>query len=395
MKAFVIKYFWEGQKLTEKQTKALENLDPDASFGERLMVKHRRLIGILIPLVFFEVCWWLLAVRWDFFSLFPERYILSITMIFGATVAGMTSEGGGAVAFPVMTLALGIAPSVARDFSLMIQSCGMTAAAFTIFWMQIALEWHSIIFCSFGATFGMIFGLEVLDTLLDPPTKKLGFVCIWFTFAFALFLLNRQHKRRTFDQIPNFGIWQAFTLILTGFCGGIFSAITGSGVDICSFSILSLLFRVSEKVSTPTSVVLMAINTCIGFFWRQLMTETGAEPEAWKFLAVCVPIVVFFAPFGSIIASHFHRQVLAWLIYILDTIALITAFIVIPMNPYVIGSWNRIILVCCLIIGGFIFFFIISTLGQKLLAKNEAKLYKANNVDEEESNNSTNTTTIT
>ena len=45
-------------------------------------------IGILIPLVFFEVCWWLLAVRWDYFSLFPSRYILSITMIFGATVAG-------------------------------------------------------------------------------------------------------------------------------------------------------------------------------------------------------------------------------------------------------------------------------------------------------------------
>jgi hypothetical protein len=37
---------------------------------------------------------------------------------------GMTSEGGGAVAFPVMTLALSISPAVARDFSLMIQSCG-------------------------------------------------------------------------------------------------------------------------------------------------------------------------------------------------------------------------------------------------------------------------------
>lgn len=39
-------------------------------------------------------------------------------------IAGMTSEGGGAVAFPVMTLALGLTPAVARDFSLMIQSCG-------------------------------------------------------------------------------------------------------------------------------------------------------------------------------------------------------------------------------------------------------------------------------
>ena len=36
----------------------------------------------------------------------------------------LTSEGGGAVAFPVMTLALGIKPAIARDFSLMIQSCG-------------------------------------------------------------------------------------------------------------------------------------------------------------------------------------------------------------------------------------------------------------------------------
>ena len=94
--------------------------------------------GILIPLIFFETCWWCQAVRHDYFSYFPERYLLSITMVGGATVAGMTSEGGGAVAFPVMTLALGIKvrrmgvamlmlllqPAVARDFSLMIQSCG-------------------------------------------------------------------------------------------------------------------------------------------------------------------------------------------------------------------------------------------------------------------------------
>ena len=56
------------------------------------------------------------------------------------------------------------------------------------------------------------------------------------------------------------------------------------------------------------------------------MTENGCEPEAWKFLAVCVPIVVFFAPFGSMLSSHLHRQVLAALIYILDTVALVSIF---------------------------------------------------------------------
>ena len=38
-----------------------------------------------------------------------------------------------------------------------------------------------------------------------------------------------------------------------------------------------------------------------------MMTDTGVEADAWGFLIVCVPIVVIFAPLGSIISSHFHR----------------------------------------------------------------------------------------
>jgi hypothetical protein len=37
-------------------------------------------------------------------------------------------------------------------------------------------------------------GLEVVDDLLSNNVKKLGFVSIWFSFAFALFLLNRSGK---------------------------------------------------------------------------------------------------------------------------------------------------------------------------------------------------------
>lgn len=132
-------------------------------------------------------------------------------------------------------------------------------------------------------------------------------------------------------------------------------------MDICSFSVLCLVFRVSEKVSTPTSVVLMAINTCVGFYWRQFMTETGVEEEAWGYLAVCVPVVVVFAPLGSIIASHFHRQVLAALVYLLDTIALVTAFVVIPI------TLELGIMCGCLLLGGFVIFFLMSKAGQTLL----------------------------
>jgi len=124
IRAFFKKYFQEGQKLDEKHQNALESLPADASVWTKLVVKHRLLVGILIPLVFFQTLWWSLAIRHNYFTYFADRYLLTITMIFGSMIAGMTSEGGGAVAFPVMTLALDISPAVARDFSLMIQSCG-------------------------------------------------------------------------------------------------------------------------------------------------------------------------------------------------------------------------------------------------------------------------------
>lgn len=49
---------------------------------------------------------------------------MSLTMIIGGFVGGATSEGGGAVAFPVMTLALAVEPKIARDFVYVSQSLG-------------------------------------------------------------------------------------------------------------------------------------------------------------------------------------------------------------------------------------------------------------------------------
>ncbi|KAJ7335985.1 hypothetical protein OS493_013351 [Desmophyllum pertusum] len=177
---------------------------------------------------------------------------------------------------------------VARDFSLMLQSCGMTAATFTIIWMRVQLEWNSIILCSLEEIVGMVIGLEFIDPNLTPSQKKIGFVCVWFSFAFALFLLNRYHKRKTYKTIPDFKMWKLIVLLHTGFIGGIFSAISGSGLDICSFSILTLLFRITEKTATPTSVVLMAGNSLVGFYWRQrsdfssLASSLTSDRKPWR-----------------------------------------------------------------------------------------------------------------
>ena len=291
-----------------------------------------------------------------------ENYVISFHILACVYIifTGATSEAGGAIAFPVMTLVFSIKPSVARDFSMMLQACGLAAASIVILWMKVRLEWHSIGFCSIGGALGLVFGLEVVDPSLKPTGKKMLFVSIWFSFAFALFLLNRYHDRRTFFKIPEFRAWKALALIFTGFCGGIFTSFAGSGLDICSFSVLTLLFRVSEKVATPTSVVLMAINSMVGSFWRLGMTG-GVSQEAFEFLAVCVPIVLTGAPIGSVIGTHFHRLVLAILIYIIDTVSLIGALCIVPQTPFLLGVTFAVI------IFGFGIFFALTKLGQVIL----------------------------
>ena len=90
--------------MEESHINAVQNLDPNAPLHERILVKYRRFIAVLIPLTFYHCVWWCLNLRNNYFQYFPTHYPMTITMIFGSMVAGATSEGGGAVAFPVMIL---------------------------------------------------------------------------------------------------------------------------------------------------------------------------------------------------------------------------------------------------------------------------------------------------
>ena len=244
---------------------------------------------------------------------------------------GMTCAGGGAVAFPVMTLAFHVQPSIARDFTVMIQSFGMMSAAFTIYFMRVQLEMLTLGLCTVSSLAGLIFGLHVIDPLLKPDVKKMAFVSMWFAFSFVLYLLNRDPDRKVYNKIPSVRPWKIAVIFFTGFVGGVFTSWAGSGVDLCVFSVVTTLFRLSEKIATPTSVILMGINSVVAFFWRAaVMSEV--EPEAWEFLAVTLPIVVLGAPLGSLLGTHFHRQVLAASLYIVTTVSLIGAFVIVPQT---------------------------------------------------------------
>jgi uncharacterized membrane protein YfcA len=290
--------------------------------------RARFTLGIVVAV---WVAWAAAMFAGDRWGLFREGWIMSATMALGSFVAGATSEGGGAVAFPAMTLFLGIEPTVARDFSLMIQSVGMTSAAATILLTGIRVEPRAILWASLGGAVGIVVGLEHIAGLLAPNFAKLLFTSTWLSFGTALFTINRYHEREVHHRIVHFLPRHALLLFGTGVVGGIVSSITGSGLDITVFSLLVLRLRINEKVATPTSVVLMALNACVGFLWKGGVRGDLA-PEAWSYWWVCVPIVVLGAPIGARFIEFRSRLFVSGLLYTAIAIQTVAALLIVPLT---------------------------------------------------------------
>jgi len=268
----------------------------------------------------------------DSWGLFGEVGFMSAVMGIGSFIAGATSEGGGAVAFPAMTLGFGIAPSTARDFSLMIQAVGMTAASVAIFSARIPVAVKALIPAIAGGALGVVLGLEYIAPNLPPAFAKMTFASVWLAFAGALYLMNRDHDRAVNLSLDNAPGWAFPVLALGGVAGGVVTSITGSGLDILTFALLVLLFRVSEKVATPTSVVLMASNAAVGALWKGTL-GAGLAPDAWDYWWVCVPVVVIGAPMGARFIANKSRAFIVGLLSVSIAVQFIAAIFIIPQTP--------------------------------------------------------------
>ena len=121
---------------------------------------------------------------------FVEYWAMMIAMIIGSMIAGSTPLGGGVVAFPVAVLVLGLNPSDGRDFSLFIQSIGLTAATFLVFTRKSHLlkGLSNLLAAScFFSVIGVIIGFQLT---VSPFIVNLVYTTTVASFAIILAYVN-------------------------------------------------------------------------------------------------------------------------------------------------------------------------------------------------------------
>lgn len=279
-------------------------------------------------------------------ALFETNWFMTATMAFGSFMAGASSEGGGAIAYPVMTLLFDIAPNVARNFSLAIQSVGMTAAALWIVAHRIPIERTYLSLGLVGGTGGIVFGTFFIAPYVPAAYSKMLFVSFWLSYGLALFLLNHVWQRSTRTTLPVLTTAQRWEIMGVGIIGGILSAILGNGLDICTFAFVTLKYRLSEKIATPTSVVLMASNAVVGFFLHGAILQ-DMQPEAIDYWLVSVPVVLFGAPLGAYVVSKLHRLVIASLLYLIIAAQFVGALLIIRPSAALLAFSGAVFLFGC------------------------------------------------
>lgn len=299
-----------------------------------MCTSNRTLLLSLFVIVFIWIAWYSYTYP-NSLQVIVKNWPITLTMVFGSFIAGATSEGGGAIAFPIFTKVLHISPLDSKVFSLAIQSIGMMAATLTIIVIRIKVEWRVILWASIGGLFGVVFSSVVIAPLLAANLLKMLFTAMIVSFVLPLLLLN--WKDRFYNEsLSVFCRREKLIMLLTGFLGGIMTGLVGNGIDIICFSVMVLLFRLSEKIATPTSVVLMAFNSLVGFALHVFVIG-GFTAQVVDYWLAAIPVVVIGAPLGAYFCTQLNNKSIASILIILIMIELISSLSLIPLNGDIIS----------------------------------------------------------
>jgi uncharacterized protein len=281
-------------------------------------------------------CWLFYAISNNSFYVYAKHWEAILTMVFGAFIAGSSPEGSAALAYPIFTLLLKIEPAVARNFAFAIQSIGMTAASLLILNLKIKVEWNYIKYVTIGGIFGLVFGTYYIVPLVSPPLAKLFFVSLWLSFGLVLWYENRKPQREVFDHIQNFIKSDMARLIFFGLIGGVISSLFGTGINIFTFCLMTIYYRINEKVAVPSSVIIMTLETILGFFIHGTIIK-DFQQQAFEMWIACIPFVIFVAPLGAYVISKLPRKAIATFLYIILIVQFIGAIWVLKPSFSQIG----------------------------------------------------------
>lgn len=265
----------------------------------------------------------------ELLSVIDREWNVSFTMLFASFIAGATSLGGGAVAFPVLTKVLEVPPHDAMLFSIAIQSIGMTAASFLIISKNIKVHYQLIPTTFAGCIVGFTGSYFLFRPILSPTSIKLMFTLFSILIAVCLLIkiFKSKSETRTFRRIKI----KRSNLFFTGVLGGLITSFIGTGADFIFFTYLAFIPSYNIKSSTASSVVLMALTSVYASFLIFFTTDAFTSDIQMMWLAA-IPVVIIGAPLGAYFCKKVDEKVTVGIVFFLVLVESTSTFLLVPIS---------------------------------------------------------------
>ncbi len=317
------------------------------------------------------VSWFIFVTGFGHWSRVLDNWESSLTMVFGSFVAGSSPQGGGVVAFPVFTKILGVPGSVARLFSLSIQTVGMSVASLSIIFYRRKVAWQGIAWITPGAIVSFLAVVLLWsrdDVPFRPPSLPGEYVKVLFTVVLAsmavgLWLQYRPNAIQLRNRMEEPSNQMKAAFVLFGVLGGAASALVGSGADVFAYIALVLMAGISPRIGVPTSVIIMTLVSIVGFVTLGLIdlqlatdvsassvtrvserpvsisdglqfgsagTPAGTNIDAYGLWLAAIPVVAWGAPLGAWVSARLSDRLLVRFVVSLAIAEVLSTIIFLP-----------------------------------------------------------------
>lgn len=292
----------------------------------------RRMAAVNAVMAAIVVVGWLLLAGERGPAAMGEHWPVVVTMVFGSLVGGGTSEGGGAIAFPVLTKLLGIGADDARLFCFAIQSIGMVCASISILASKVPVERRVLALGGPIAMAAGAFSVVFIAPHVSLPMVRVVFTLVLAGLGLAMIYQGRARQWNRNQTLPVWGRNEVVVISIGAAGGGALSGVAGLGENTVMFVLLVLLFRISEKVATPTTVVLLSAVSLSCFLTHVFVIGDFIPPVTDYWLAAA-PVVAIGAPIGALLCTRMSVQTIRNVLFVLIAIEWVSTLLLVPMSP--------------------------------------------------------------
>lgn len=299
------------------------------------LMRRMPLLPFYTWLGLFYLGWGTLVFAGGYLATALAHWPMAVAMAAGSYVAGSTPMGGGTVGFPVLVLLMDLPATLGRDFSLAIQSVGMTSASIYILCKRQELEWPMLRAALPGALIGMPLGIVYVAPLASDLFIKLLFASMWCSFG--LLHLRRIREITSYEGMtPHDVAFDHRVGFAVGLLGSLsVASITGVGIDMLIYMVLVLWCHADLKIAIPTSVMLMAFTSLVGIGTKLLLGDVQAGTfENWLAAA---PVVAIGAPVGAMVVSRVGRRAT---LYVVSTLCVAQFAWTLVHERASLSAWN-------------------------------------------------------